>query len=456
MITYKVTLERTDSKSGKCPISIRLTKDRKSRYLKLGISILEAEWNSSKSRVNNKNPNANVINKNIANKLFKMEAFVLNNPLKSTAYIIENFDLSTGSSFYDFYETILRKHTNKMRFNTLKNKRALLNKVKEVRPELTFAEINIDLLTDYQEYWLKKGNSINTISTNIQRLGGFFDQAVSRGYMAYKDNPLLHFKVKFTKVEDKYFSANDIKRIAALKCEGLTEIYRDMYVFSFFCAGVRFSDLCTLKIENIDESDNRLRYRMGKTDRFKDISLMGPAMAIYYKYKSKGLYLFPLLNEQFAHNNWVFDRTNYQVELYKTTNTRRLNIPFTPIEKEETVNMFEYLMENNLTAEKFFSTFPDMKKLTSDIMLTSFCNSKNSQSNLQLGKVQRKLNLSSKLTFHTARHSFVNYGVEEKIDLKTMQEMMGHANIATTQNYMRRFDNDKSDLALTQLFGSGF
>jgi len=47
----------------------------------------------------------------------------------------------------------------------------------------------------------------------------------------------------------------------------------------------------------------------------------------------------------------------------------------------------------------------------------------------------REVGVTEDITPHTLRHTFAAHLVEKKADLEYVQELLGHANISTTQVY---------------------
>jgi integrase/recombinase XerC len=52
-----------------------------------------------------------------------------------------------------------------------------------------------------------------------------------------------------------------------------------------------------------------------------------------------------------------------------------------------------------------------------------------------VGRYRDSLNLNKKVTPHTLRHGYATHMMDSGADLRSVQELLGHADISTTQRY---------------------
>ena len=61
-------------------------------------------------------------------------------------------------------------------------------------------------------------------------------------------------------------------------------------------------------------------------------------------------------------------------------------------------------------------------------------------------RAARNAGIDKRVTCHTLRHSFATAMLENGITIRMLQELMGHADVKTTELYMHIMDKDISQL----------
>lgn len=177
--------------------------------------------------------------------------------------------MENEQNFYWWFERKLAYSKIKHSYYAWKNLNAAYNALKSFRAELSITDMNHQLLEDFELFLLQKGNSTNTVAEKMFRIKSVVKSIIAVRKMPYEHNPFLTFKIDTQRTVTERISIEDIHKIeqvdlSSFPCEAEA---RDMYIFSFYCAGIRFGDLCRLKKEMI--TDGYLCYTMHKSIKNK-------------------------------------------------------------------------------------------------------------------------------------------------------------------------------------------
>lgn len=216
-----------------------------------------------------------------------------------------------------------------------------------------------------------------------------YNRAIKLGIVDRKHYPFGSDKirVKFPETEKIGLTKNELIKLESV--ENLTENEthaRNVWLFSFYFAGIRVADL--LKIRWNDIFDDRLHYRMNKNSKL--LSLKIPDK------------VFPILKD------YINDKQNDEDFIF-------------PEMKKADLNNSKDVYAKTKTANKKFNKY--------------------------LETVADKAKISKKVTMHIARHTFGNIS-EDKIPINMLQKFYRHSSITTTINYQSNFMHRDADDAL--------
>ena len=388
--TVKLFL-RTDRPraDGTCPVYLRVTAHRKKRYQATGVAVEPKHWNERRSRVRASHPIADALNA----RLGEVEATAKTAALGATSADVVKAAVggATGSMTEYFEEFVAGLDADGRLWDHRKYQTTLTKLRSALGQTLSWAEVDADALKRFERYLRRvKENNANTTRKELTRLRRVFRQAIREGVIEPADDPFLTYeKPKAQPVHRRKLALAEVEalRDAALDPASATGLARDAFVFAFYAGGMRFGDVCTLRAGDVREgpSGHRAEYTMMKTGTRVAVPVPPPALE-------------------------VLDRQRPLAE-------RPLAFPLIG---------------------------PD--DLSDPVRLRRRVNSRNAQLNVSLKRAAKAAEVESEgLTMHVARHSYADFARRKSGDLYAISKTLGHADLKTTEAYLRSFDQDAVD-----------
>ena len=408
MATIKPVLRTSKlNKKGTAPIYLRISDREKSRFISLGVRIRPSQWNDRLGRVRRNHTHADEINALITQRVGAVEVEILKQkagPVEPDAddlkEALQPEHLNTGPNFFAFADDVIDDLERRGKMYTHKRYKSVCKKFRAFTGEpLRFEKITPRLLRNFETHLIEHyGNNRNTIAANFNCLRSILYRAIREGVYPQAENPFFQFKVKEGKTSRAKLSMEDLQAIEELDLESGALIWhvRNYFLFSFYCAGIRFGDLAKMKRSNViaNGSGPRLEYRMSKTGSPKSLKLLPQARAVLDHYAPQGDgaadgFLFPIL-------------TGYDVS--------------TP------------------------------RKLPNAV------SSKNAVVNKYLKKIAKRAGITCNLSFHVSRHSFADIARQKGWGVYLISKALGHSSIKVTENYLKGFDAEALDAEMENLF----
>ena len=384
-------IPRTNQKdqTGKSPLYIRIIKDRKTKFITAGLKLKESDWDEAKQRVKKSYPNSARMNAALAQKIADAEGQVADMERKVKTVSIKKLkEAIKGKEVPNFFE-YSRKHCERIRKNvsisTYKNYHAYLDKFEKWvgTKEVYFDDITVSLLMDYMSYLsneLKNGNTTQRYSIMI--LAIMFKEAIKEDLIPEYMYPFSKLKLKKDPSRRQFLKKEQFEAIINYKLDEKSKasVYRDMFIFSIFAGGLRFSDVLEFQVKHFNEEERRIQKVIRKTGRMHQFKIGQLALDIINKYKKENAeqddFIFPVITNK---------------ELY----------------------------------------------LKNDEYRYTFIESANKAANFQLQRIAKKLEIPVKVTFHISRHTFATNALNNGMRIEHVSKLMDHRDISTTQVYAK-------------------
>lgn len=391
------------SVNGEIPLSIRLTQNKKRKYIRIGININPQYWDSKKNKLKPNCPDKEYIDNIITENLSKYQKQILEFQSMGKEYTINQLINSTEKpikniSVSDYLKSIVESLTKENKVGNATHYQALYNCLEKFTKinQLQFIDIDLPFLNRYETYLRGIGNKGNTISIKMRTLRAAYNKAikekvVKKDYYPFDDYNVSKLKESTPK---RSITKDDIQKIISLdvktiskRPQSLLQFSKDLFLFSYLGCGINMIDIAYLKKSNI--VSNRVVYKRHKTGKQISFLLQPYALEIIQRYQDPDRdYIFPILDDSI-----------------------------------------------HSTSEQEFRR---VKKITY-------------VANKNLKKIGESINLSIPLTTYVARHSFATILKRSGINVAIISEALGHSDLKTTQIYLDSFENSQIDEAMRNL-----
>lgn len=384
--------------NGEHPLMLRITKDRKSKYQSLGISIPPQFWDFTKNQPKRNCPNRDAILRLIAEKTKQYQEqlieFKAENKEFTVTTLVEKLTNPTKPKTVGelFTEQIQRYKTAKRTGYALSIQQVYNSLIKYNKHlNIYFSDIDVTWLKKYEEWLRSAGLAENTIGIRFRTLRAVYNIAFEQKIVKPDYYPFKSYKVsKLHSVTAKRAITKD--NVTAVinydyTNKGFyTQLAVDLFTFSYFMGGINFVDMAYIIHSHI--IDNRLVYTRTKTHKLIKLPLQPKAVELIQKYQTKDRpYIFPILS--------AFHKTEQQQR-------NRIHKVITKVNKH-------------------------------------------------LKDIGEELSLPIDLTTYVARHSFATVLKRSGVNTSIICEAMGHSSEKVTQIYLDSFENEQVDAAMSNL-----
>ena len=259
MATIKVYLDpKKTKKNGEASIFVTVNLHYKKLFFFTGVSCDPLKFDHDNSRIRG------------ASKKVKDENLIIDRCVATlndifVRYRLQNVDLTPELlkrewknptrriSFYAFFDEVIRERKNDIEDSTIRQHKSSIEKLKEFKPELSFTEIDHELLDNYRR-WLKtqKHNDINTIHTALKNFKTYVSIAKRKDVIS--ESPFDSYTIRRAAPDRIFLLERELQSLwyrynNAWHNDGNQKVLRH---FLFMCfTGLRISDLKSITVDNI-------------------------------------------------------------------------------------------------------------------------------------------------------------------------------------------------------------
>lgn len=294
-------------KNGELPLKVRVFKDKKARYINLGVSVKPQDWDFGRNRLKEEAADKDMLEKLIASKICEARSKLVElkseNKEFTATTLVEQVQskpkmMIVGELFLQYLQELEQEKRTGYRLSIRQTYNSLIKFNRHL--DIPFSEMDCNWLRKYEIWQRKQGKSENTIGIRLRNIRTIFNLAINMGLIKQEDYPFRKFKVSRLHQETikRALTKEEIHSVINYPVDGkdfYTRLAVALFTFSYFMGGINFVDMAFLTEKNVMES--RLVYRRKKTAKLINLPLQEEARLVLKRYKNNGSpYLFPILS----------------------------------------------------------------------------------------------------------------------------------------------------------------
>ena len=381
---------RRAKKSGLFPVKIQVIHNRRQKYYSTGQELSKEDWANlaeSKSR------RLTEARSNIENSFS-----IIKGQVEALAergdFAFDLLSVRLGRCSTATVNAAIKAKTEELKRNgqagTYRSYHALLTAVEEFAgKDIPFSAVTVDWLNRCGRFWTGQKKSKSTLSVYFKMLKAIMNRAKADGIIKEAHFPFGRNRFEIPSAEGRKLALTleQIKRLVTYT-DGReeTELYRDMWFFSYLCNGINFRDMLYLTYGNI----------VGGEICFVRAKTMNTSKQV----RTIRAVLTPEMRK-------IMDRWG------------------NPDDGNPGTLIFKFATGK----EDGFAT----KHLVDTVI---------QKCNKVLGRIAEAVGLPP-VTTYSARHSFATVLKRSGTNISYISESLGHSNLAITENYLASFERDE-------------
>jgi len=399
MATVKIILyKQKKMKDSKHPIMLQVTHNSKASRISLKYKCVPKDWDSGKCRFKKSMENyrdKNTVLRALESKAEEAIDNIQREGLAFTPALFKEIFLDTKQEitvlkFFDLILEELQAKGSTGNYDVYKGAKNALKRYTKNKSNLMFSDINYTFLKKFETFLFKGGCTGGGVSNYMRTLRALINEAIRRKYMSKENYP---FATSFNKngyslshlkseAKPRALSIEDMEKIKNFEIEKHPE-FKETWLIYLFSYYCRGMNFADMaKLKWTDIYDGRIFYKRMKTGTQFSIKVNDKIQSIIDEFKPKVTpYVFPILTD--------FHKTPEQIKNRRKKRLRKFN--------------------------------QEMKKIA------------------------RLLGIREDISSYMARHTYASTLNSKDVSVSKISQGLGHKDVATTQHYLKRFDNKEID-----------